>query len=131
MSICADIKRTYNRALSYTVVLYLAVGEQRMSALRPKLPLLLYGILLCVSFAPLTVLSNRRQITSDGSLSQASGSSWDKREVPARDGQYLQGIKRVRRLYCNVGIGFHIQVLPNGKIAGVHNENRYSKSYVY
>ncbi|KAF3837826.1 hypothetical protein F7725_009594 [Dissostichus mawsoni] len=36
------------------------------------------------------------------------------------------GIKRLRRLYCNVGIGFHIQVLPNGKVTGVHNENRYS-----
>uniref|UniRef100_A0A4W6D8X4 Fibroblast growth factor n=1 Tax=Lates calcarifer TaxID=8187 RepID=A0A4W6D8X4_LATCA len=42
----------------------------------------------------------------------------------ARDGEYLLGIKRLRRLYCNVGIGFHIQVLPNGKITGVHNENR-------
>lgn len=58
---------------------------------------------------------------------RASGSSWDKREVTARDGEYLLGIKRLRRLYCNVGIGFHIQVLPNGKITGVHNENRYSK----
>ncbi|XP_031729121.1 fibroblast growth factor 4-like [Anarrhichthys ocellatus] len=56
----------------------------------------------------------------------AIGSSWDKREVAARDGEYLLGIKRLRRLYCNVGIGFHIQVLPNGKITGVHNENRYS-----
>uniref|UniRef100_A0A8C1IJ13 Fibroblast growth factor 6 n=1 Tax=Cyprinus carpio TaxID=7962 RepID=A0A8C1IJ13_CYPCA len=39
---------------------------------------------------------------------------------------YLQGIKRVRRLYCNVGIGFHLQVLPDGRINGVHNENQYS-----
>ncbi|KAJ8245378.1 hypothetical protein GJAV_G00270110 [Gymnothorax javanicus] len=39
---------------------------------------------------------------------------------------YLLGIKRVRRLYCNVGIGFHLQVLPDGKINGVHNENQYS-----
>uniref|UniRef100_A0A3P8V9H2 Fibroblast growth factor n=1 Tax=Cynoglossus semilaevis TaxID=244447 RepID=A0A3P8V9H2_CYNSE len=39
---------------------------------------------------------------------------------------YLQGIKRVRRLYCNVGIGFHLQVLPDGRISGVHNENQYS-----
>uniref|UniRef100_A0A672GZ47 Fibroblast growth factor n=1 Tax=Salarias fasciatus TaxID=181472 RepID=A0A672GZ47_SALFA len=34
--------------------------------------------------------------------------------------------KRLRRLYCNVGIGFHIQVLPNGTIRGVHSEDRYS-----
>ncbi|KAJ4937450.1 hypothetical protein JOQ06_002085 [Pogonophryne albipinna] len=40
--------------------------------------------------------------------------------------EYLLGIKRVRRLYCNVGIGFHLQVLPDGRINGVHNENQYS-----
>ncbi|XP_012695524.1 fibroblast growth factor 4 [Clupea harengus] len=50
---------------------------------------------------------------------------WEKRDIN-RDGDYLMGIKRLRRLYCNVGIGFHIQVLPDGKITGVHNENRYS-----
>ncbi|XP_033989885.1 fibroblast growth factor 4B-like [Trematomus bernacchii] len=50
----------------------------------------------------------------------------EKREDMAGDGEYLLGIKRLRRLYCNVGIGFHIQVLPNGKVTGVHNENRYS-----
>ncbi|XP_035648594.1 fibroblast growth factor 4B-like [Oncorhynchus keta] len=50
---------------------------------------------------------------------------WEKREIN-RDGDYLTGIKRLRRLYCNVGIGFHIQVLPDGKITGIHNENRYS-----
>ncbi|XP_035996442.1 fibroblast growth factor 4 isoform X3 [Fundulus heteroclitus] len=50
----------------------------------------------------------------------------EKREENSRDGDYLLGIKRLRRLYCNVGIGFHIQVLPDGKITGVHSENRYS-----
>ncbi|XP_075693150.1 fibroblast growth factor 4 [Rhinoderma darwinii] len=42
------------------------------------------------------------------------------------ESDYLLGIKRLRRLYCNVGIGFHIQVLPDGRINGMHNENRYS-----
>lgn len=51
----------------------------------------------------------------------------EKREEISRDGDYLLGIKRLRRLYCNVGIGFHIQVLPDGRITGVHNENRHSK----
>ncbi|XP_029282447.1 fibroblast growth factor 4 [Cottoperca gobio] len=50
----------------------------------------------------------------------------EKRDVINRDGDYLLGIKRLRRLYCNVGIGFHIQVLPDGRITGVHNENRHS-----
>ncbi|RVE56642.1 hypothetical protein OJAV_G00223290 [Oryzias javanicus] len=43
------------------------------------------------------------------------------------ESDYLQGIKRVRRLYCNVGIGFHLQVLPDGRISGVHSENPYSR----
>ncbi|GLD48527.1 fibroblast growth factor 4-like protein [Lates japonicus] len=91
-----------------------------MSMSRSKLPLLLYGILLCSSFAPLPVISTKRQtIQSAVSLVRASSSSWDKREVTARDGEYLLGIKRLRRLYCNVGIGFHIQVLPNGKITAL------------
>ncbi|GAA6072310.1 hypothetical protein Q7C36_015967 [Tachysurus vachellii] len=42
------------------------------------------------------------------------------------ENDYLLGIKRVRRLYCNVGIGFHLQVLPDGRINGVHDENQYS-----
>ena len=43
------------------------------------------------------------------------------------ESDYLQGIKRVRRLYCNVGIGFHLQVLPDGKISGVHSESPFSE----
>ncbi|XP_077025846.1 fibroblast growth factor 6 isoform X1 [Tamandua tetradactyla] len=39
---------------------------------------------------------------------------------------YLVGIKRQRRLYCNVGIGFHLQVPPDGRISGTHEENPYS-----
>lgn len=105
-----------------------AISEQRMSSPGSKLPLLLYGILLCSSFAPLPVISSKRRSIGTGGPVARDG-SWDKREETARDGEYLLGIKRLRRLYCNVGIGFHIQVLPNGKITGVHNENRYSKSF--
>ncbi|KAL4622881.1 fibroblast growth factor 4A-like [Arapaima gigas] len=49
----------------------------------------------------------------------------EKREA-ARDSEYLTGIKRLRRLYCNVGIGFHIQVLSDGRITGVHSEDGHS-----
>ncbi|KAL1007055.1 hypothetical protein UPYG_G00081300 [Umbra pygmaea] len=49
----------------------------------------------------------------------------EKRDIN-RDSDYLMGIKRLRRLYCNVGIGFHIQILPDGRITGVHSENGYS-----
>ncbi|XP_017578404.1 fibroblast growth factor 6a [Pygocentrus nattereri] len=44
--------------------------------------------------------------------------SWEK--------DYLLGVKRVRRLYCNTGIGFHLQVLPDGTINGAHDENPHS-----
>lgn len=47
------------------------------------------------------------------------------------ESDYLLGIKRVRRLYCNVGIGFHLQVLPDGRINGVHHENQYSEFYLH
>ncbi|XP_048371244.1 fibroblast growth factor 6 [Sphaerodactylus townsendi] len=40
--------------------------------------------------------------------------------------EYLLGIKRQRKLYCNVGIGFHLQIFPDGRISGVHAENQYS-----
>ncbi|KAL4659442.1 fibroblast growth factor 6-like [Arapaima gigas] len=42
------------------------------------------------------------------------------------ESDYLLGIKRLRRLYCNVGIGFHLQVLPDGTVSGVHHESPYS-----
>ncbi|XP_029909260.1 fibroblast growth factor 4-like [Myripristis murdjan] len=98
-----------------------------MSSPPSLLPLLLYGLLLCGSSAPHPVFSSLREaVLSAGWLAHTGSSSWDKREDTAGDGDYLLGIKRLRRLYCNVGIGFHIQVLPDGKITGVHNENRYS-----
>ncbi|XP_071381745.1 fibroblast growth factor 4-like [Centroberyx affinis] len=98
-----------------------------MSSQPSLLPLLMYGLLLCGSSAPLPVISSQRESVRSGkTLALTGSSSWDKREEAAGDRDYLQGIKRLRRLYCNVGIGFHIQVLPDGKITGVHNENRYS-----
>ncbi|XP_055510927.1 fibroblast growth factor 4B-like [Leucoraja erinacea] len=42
------------------------------------------------------------------------------------DKDYFRGIKRVRRLYCNGGIGFHLQITSDGQICGAHSENEYS-----
>ncbi|XP_078276601.1 fibroblast growth factor 4A-like [Rhinoraja longicauda] len=42
------------------------------------------------------------------------------------DKDYFRGIKRVRRLYCNGGIGFHLQITSDGQICGAHAENEYS-----
>lgn len=47
--------------------------------------------------------------------------------VQSGAGDYLLGIKRLRRLYCNVGIGFHIQVLRDGRIGGVHADTSDSE----
>lgn len=47
--------------------------------------------------------------------------------VQSGAGDYLLGIKRLRRLYCNVGIGFHLQVLPDGRIGGVHADTSDSE----
>uniref|UniRef100_A0A663EGU9 Fibroblast growth factor 6 n=1 Tax=Aquila chrysaetos chrysaetos TaxID=223781 RepID=A0A663EGU9_AQUCH len=55
-----------------------------------------------------------------------AGMSGEKSDVNW-ESDYLLGIKRQRRLYCNVGIGFHLQILPDGRISGVHNENQYSE----
>ncbi|XP_077565795.1 fibroblast growth factor 4B-like isoform X1 [Stigmatopora nigra] len=45
---------------------------------------------------------------------------------PSWQSDYLRGVRRVRRLYCNVGIGFHLQVLPDGGVAGAHLEDPHS-----
>uniref|UniRef100_A0A4W3KCF7 Fibroblast growth factor n=1 Tax=Callorhinchus milii TaxID=7868 RepID=A0A4W3KCF7_CALMI len=34
---------------------------------------------------------------------------------------------RQRLLYCRIGIGFHLQVLPDGTVNGVHQSNPYSE----
>ncbi|XP_004459076.1 fibroblast growth factor 6 [Dasypus novemcinctus] len=61
-----------------------------------------------------TLLSRSRS----GLAGEIAGVNWES--------GYLVGIKRQRRLYCNVGIGFHLQVLPDGRISGTHEENPYS-----
>ncbi|XP_010880100.1 fibroblast growth factor 4 [Esox lucius] len=92
------------------------------------LPILVLGLMTTlVRCAPFPGRLNRTverrwETLYSRSLARIPG---DRREIN-RDSDYLMGIKRLRRLYCNVGIGFHIQILPDGRITGVHNENRYS-----
>lgn len=62
-----------------------------------------------------TLLSRSRA----GLAGEIAGVNWES--------GYLVGIKRQRRLYCNVGIGFHLQVPPDGRISGTHEENPYSE----
>lgn len=36
--------------------------------------------------------------------------------------------RRTCRLYCRVGIGFHLQIHPDGRVNGSHEPNQLSKS---
>lgn len=104
------------------------IDKQTMPSSRSRSPLLLYGIVLCSFFAPFQVVSSNGQtIQNKGTVAPGNRTCCSKREATNTDEEYLLGIKRQRRLYCNIGIGFHIQVLPTGKITGVHHENRYSE----
>lgn len=100
-----------------------------MSVQSALLPLLVLGLMTSsVRCAPVPggqsgPVERRWETLYSRSLARIPG---EKRDT-SRDSDYLTGIKRLRRLYCNVGIGFHLQVLPDGRITGVHNENRYSK----
>lgn len=98
-------------------------GMGSLAALRTVLVLILVtGLAGCVP--ALNGTADRLEALYSRSLARIPG---EKREEISRDSDYLLGIKRFRRLYCNVGIGFHMQVLPDGRITGVHNENRNSK----
>ncbi|XP_065260418.1 fibroblast growth factor 4 [Emys orbicularis] len=101
----------------------------RMTLPSAFLPILLLGPLSpwVVRCAPFPAQHNdtlewRWETLFSRSMARLPG---ERKEI-SRDSDYLLGIKRLRRLYCNVGIGFHIQVLPDGRINGIHNENRYS-----
>uniref|UniRef100_A0AAV2KL73 Fibroblast growth factor n=1 Tax=Knipowitschia caucasica TaxID=637954 RepID=A0AAV2KL73_KNICA len=106
-----------------------APGDPRslrsLKSLRTVLLLLLVltGLTGLAGCAPGARAAERWEALYSRSLARIPG---ERREDSGRERGYLQGIRRLRRLYCNVGIGFHIQVLPDGRITGVHTENRYS-----
>ncbi|PWA30418.1 hypothetical protein CCH79_00020944 [Gambusia affinis] len=96
-----------------------------MSCWTPTAALLLGVLLGAAAGAPApdaTPLDRRWETLFSRSVLWVSGEkpglSWET--------DYLLGIQRVRRLYCNVGIGFHLQVLPDGGISGAHSEDPYS-----
>ncbi|XP_053572183.1 fibroblast growth factor 6 [Bombina bombina] len=80
-----------------------------------------------VSSYPLPNRANGRSLERrwESLFSRSLGLTADKSDVKWKN-DYLVGIKRQRRLYCNIGIGFHLQILPDGTISGVHSENQYS-----
>nr|XP_033783962.1 fibroblast growth factor 4 [Geotrypetes seraphini] len=100
----------------------------RMTIQSAFLPILLLGLVL--GLARCFPFSSQRNDTLEWHwgtfFSRSMGRIQGEKRESGQDSDYLLGIKRQRRLYCNVGIGFHIQVLPDGRINGSHNENRYS-----
>ncbi|XP_048049001.1 fibroblast growth factor 4B isoform X2 [Megalobrama amblycephala] len=42
-----------------------------------------------------------------------------------------QGLTSHQLLYCRVGIGFHLQILMNGSVLGVHEPSEYSSLRVF
>uniref|UniRef100_A0A8C9N653 Fibroblast growth factor n=1 Tax=Serinus canaria TaxID=9135 RepID=A0A8C9N653_SERCA len=99
------------------------------SAHRTLPALLLLGLLAGIAATHPVVSRTNGTLLERGWQSLLSrsmaGMSGEKADVNW-ESDYLLGIKRQRRLYCNVGIGFHLQILPDGRISGVHNENQYS-----
>ncbi|XP_028626694.1 fibroblast growth factor 4 [Grammomys surdaster] len=104
----------------------------------PTTGTLLPGVLLTL----VVVLADRGAAAPNGTRHAELGHSWNglvarslarlpvaaqpPQAVRSGAGDYLLGLKRLRRLYCNVGIGFHLQVLPDGRIGGVHADTRDS-----
>ncbi|KAM4608688.1 fibroblast growth factor 4A-like [Polymixia lowei] len=43
----------------------------------------------------------------------------------------IRGVFKHQLLYCRVGIGYHLQILPNGSVGGIHNptENCFLKVF--
>uniref|UniRef100_A0A3B3RF21 Fibroblast growth factor n=1 Tax=Paramormyrops kingsleyae TaxID=1676925 RepID=A0A3B3RF21_9TELE len=39
----------------------------------------------------------------------------------------FRGLAQKQLLYCRVGIGYHLQILPNGNIGGVHEPTEYCR----
>lgn len=106
----------------------------------PTTGTLLPGVLLALVVA----LADRGTAAPNGTRHAELGHGWDglvarslarlpvaaqppQAAVRSGAGDYLLGLKRLRRLYCNVGIGFHLQVLPDGRIGGVHADTRDSE----
>lgn len=78
--------------------------------------------------------SSRRSSSStvSSSSSPASSSSAASRGGPGSgleqsSFQWSPSGRRTGSLYCRVGIGFHLQIYPDGKVNGSHEANMLSK----
>ncbi|KAG7239114.1 hypothetical protein INR49_029994 [Caranx melampygus] len=95
------------------------------------LPGLLLFLVFCVGHQPAEATTHEA-VASPGNLSTRLRSLWKLhirdsllKEKGARPHPNREGAKQ-QLLYCRVGIGYHLQILPNGSVGGVHKPTDYS-----
>ncbi|XP_078716076.1 fibroblast growth factor 5-like [Lampetra fluviatilis] len=80
------------------------------------------GMAMCCGRASLIVLSSVLL-----TLLLAVPATWHARQDPEQSTHgWARAARRRGRLYCQVGIGFHLQLRPSGKISGTHRANSFS-----
>nr|XP_055169117.1 fibroblast growth factor 5 isoform X2 [Nyctereutes procyonoides] len=69
--------------------------------------------------------------SSSSSVSSPRGASPGNRGSGLEQGsvQWSPSGRRTGSLYCRVGIGFHLQIYPDGKVNGSHEANMLSQVY--
>nr|XP_025037856.1 fibroblast growth factor 5 isoform X2 [Pelodiscus sinensis] len=65
---------------------------------------------------------NTSSVPSPAAFSAAQGSGPERSSV-----QWSPSGRRTGSLYCRVGIGFHLQIHPDGKVNGSHEANLLSQ----
>ncbi|XP_015266671.1 PREDICTED: fibroblast growth factor 6 [Gekko japonicus] len=114
----------------------MAIAQRRLITMSCEASIhLTFPAFVLLGFLAEIVLSYPVASRTNGTLLERGWESLLSRSLAGMSGErsevnwetdYLLGIKRQRKLYCNVGIGFHLQIFPDGRISGVHAENQYS-----
>ncbi|KAM4854313.1 fibroblast growth factor 5 isoform 4-T4 [Thomomys bottae] len=73
--------------------------------------------------------SSSTRASSSSSASSSSGSPGGGGGAEQGSFQWSPSGRRTGSLYCRVGIGFHLQIYPDGKVNGSHEANMLSQIY--
>ncbi|XP_008841922.1 fibroblast growth factor 5 isoform X2 [Nannospalax galili] len=71
----------------------------------------------------------RSSTTSSASSSPAASPGSQGSGLEQSSFQWSPSGRRTGSLYCRVGIGFHLQIYPDGKVNGSHEANMLSQIY--